>query len=143
MFLFTYFWQCHNSYSACGLGSDGTDRLVNLVREMQHRKTSEGGSPSLFGAKITGGGSGGTVCVIGKNCARSCEEIAEVASRSPFFFIWRLGFCQDRMTETDIFLHLQIQRRYKAETGYLPILFDGSSPGAGKFGYLKIRRCCP
>ncbi|CAD6338439.1 unnamed protein product [Miscanthus lutarioriparius] len=106
-------YQCHNSYSACGLGSDGTDRLVNLVREMQHRKTSEGGSPSLFGAKITGGGSGGTVCVIGKNCARSCEEIAE------------------------------IQRRYKAETGYLPILFDGSSPGAGKFGYLKIRRRCP
>ncbi|PWZ23550.1 L-arabinokinase [Zea mays] len=106
-------YQCHNSYSACGLGSDGTDRLVNLVREVQHRRTSEGGSPSLFGAKITGGGSGGTVCVVGKNCARSSEEIAE------------------------------IQHRYKAETGYLPILFDGSSPGAGKFGYLKIRRRCP
>ncbi|CAN6192994.1 unnamed protein product [Urochloa humidicola] len=103
-------YQCHNSYSACGLGSDGTDRLVDLVQEMQNRTTSEGGSPSLFGAKITGGGSGGTVCVIGKNCARSSEEIAE------------------------------IQQRYKAATGYLPILFDGSSPGAAKFGYLKIRR---
>ncbi|CAL5049709.1 unnamed protein product [Urochloa decumbens] len=103
-------YQCHNSYSACGLGSDGTDRLVDLVQEMQHRTASEGGSPSLFGAKITGGGSGGTVCVIGKNCARSSEEIAE------------------------------IQQRYKAATGYLPILFDGSSPGAAKFGYLKIRR---
>ncbi|KAL6603260.1 hypothetical protein ACP70R_043621 [Stipagrostis hirtigluma subsp. patula] len=103
-------YQCHNSYSACGLGSDGTDRLVNLVQEMQHRKASEGGSPSLFGAKITGGGSGGTVCVIGKNCASSSEEIAE------------------------------IQQRYKAATGYLPIVFEGSSPGAGKFGYLKIRR---
>nr|CAB3494936.1 unnamed protein product [Digitaria exilis] len=97
--------------SACGLGSDGTDQLVDLVQEMQHRTTSEGGSPSLFGAKITGGGSGGTVCVIGKNCARSSEEIVE------------------------------IQQRYKAATGYLPILFDGSSPGAAKFGYLKIRRC--
>jgi L-arabinokinase len=84
---FTYFWQCHNSYSACGLGSDGTDRLVNLVREMQHRKTSEGGSPSLFGAKITGGGSGGTVCVIGKNCTRSSEEIAEVASGTTLFHL--------------------------------------------------------
>ncbi|CAL4966539.1 unnamed protein product [Urochloa decumbens] len=71
-------YQCHNSYSACGLGSDGTDRLVDLVQEMQHRTASEGGSPSLFGAKITGGGSGGTVCVIGKNCARSSEEIAEI-----------------------------------------------------------------
>lgn len=34
----------------------------------------------------------------------------------------------------------QIQKRYKAATGYLPTVFDGSSPGAGKFGYLKIRR---
>ncbi|XP_062234198.1 L-arabinokinase-like isoform X2 [Phragmites australis] len=104
-------YQCHYSYSACGLGSDGTDRLVNLVQEMQHRKTSDDGSSGLFGAKITGGGSGGSVCVIGRNCARSSEEIVE------------------------------IQQRYKAATGYLPILFDGSSPGAGKFGYLKIRRC--
>ncbi|XP_051199033.1 L-arabinokinase [Lolium perenne] len=102
-------YQCHYSYNACGLGSDGTDRLVNLVQEMQHRKTQEDGSPSLFGAKITGGGSGGSVCVIGKNCLESAEEIAE------------------------------IQQRYKAATGYQPILFDGSSPGAGKFGHLKIR----
>ncbi|RWW11690.1 hypothetical protein GW17_00024689 [Ensete ventricosum] len=34
----------------------------------------------------------------------------------------------------------QIQQKYKGATGYLPIIFDGSSPGAGKFGYLKIRR---
>uniref|UniRef100_A0A0D9WTU1 GHMP kinase N-terminal domain-containing protein n=1 Tax=Leersia perrieri TaxID=77586 RepID=A0A0D9WTU1_9ORYZ len=103
-------YQCHYSYNACGLGSDGTDRLVNLVQEMQHRKMSQGESPNLFGAKITGGGSGGSVCVIGKNTPKSHEEIVE------------------------------IQQRYKAATGYLPILFDGSSPGAGKFGYLKIRR---
>ncbi|KAG8095271.1 hypothetical protein GUJ93_ZPchr0012g21331 [Zizania palustris] len=103
-------YQCHYSYNACGLGSDGTDRLVNLVQEMQQRKMSESESPSLFGAKITGGGSGGSVCLIGKNCLKSSEEIVE------------------------------IQQRYRAATGYLPIIFDGSSPGAGKFGYLKIRR---
>uniref|UniRef100_A0A0E0CFF0 GHMP kinase N-terminal domain-containing protein n=1 Tax=Oryza meridionalis TaxID=40149 RepID=A0A0E0CFF0_9ORYZ len=103
-------YQCHYSYNACGLGSDGTDRLVNMVQEVQHRKTSQDGGPSLFGAKITGGGSGGSVCVIGKNCLKSSEEIFE------------------------------IQKRYKAATGYLPIVFEGSSPGAGKFGYLKIRR---
>lgn len=34
----------------------------------------------------------------------------------------------------------QIQQKYKGATGYLPIIFEGSSPGAGKFGYLKIRR---
>ena len=71
-------WQCHYSYNACGLGSDGTERLVNLVQEMQHRKTPENGGPNLYGAKITGGGSGGSVCVIGKNCLQSAEEIAEV-----------------------------------------------------------------
>src|SRR5262249_45566728 len=44
----------HESYSACGLGSDGTDLLVKLAREA--------GEPhGIFGAKITGGGSGGTV----------------------------------------------------------------------------------
>ncbi|KAL5208229.1 hypothetical protein ABZP36_032664 [Zizania latifolia] len=103
-------YQCHYSYNACGLGSDGTDRLVNLVQEVQHRKNSQNEGPSLFGAKITGGGSGGSVCVIGKNCLKSSEEIFE------------------------------IQKRYKAATGYLPVVFEGSSPGAGKFGYLKIRR---
>ncbi|KAM7515164.1 hypothetical protein LguiA_004747 [Lonicera macranthoides] len=61
---------CHCSYSACGLGSDGTDRLVQLVQEMQHRKISKSGDGSLYGAKNTGGG---TVCVIRKNCLRSTE----------------------------------------------------------------------
>ncbi|KAM7459710.1 hypothetical protein LguiA_036704 [Lonicera macranthoides] len=103
-------YQCHCSYSACGLGSDGTDRLVQLVQEMQHRKISKSGEGSLYGAKITGGGCGGTVCVIGKNCLRSTEQI------------------------------LQIQQRYQDATGYLPFVFEGSSPGAGKFGYLRIRR---
>lgn len=45
---------------------------------MQHRKSSHDGSTSLFGAKITGGGSGGSVCVIGRNCIQSSEEILEV-----------------------------------------------------------------
>lgn len=36
--------------------------------------------------------------------------------------------------------NFQIQRRYEAATGYLPYIFEGSSPGAGMFGYLKIRR---
>lgn len=72
--------QCHYSYSACGLGSDGTDRLVQLVQEMQHSKSSVSGDGdgTLYGAKITGGGSGGTVCVIGRNCLKSSEQILQV-----------------------------------------------------------------
>src|SRR5262245_37882949 len=50
-------YASHASYSACGLGSDGTDRLVELVREA-------GAHEGLYGAKITGGGSGGTVAVL-------------------------------------------------------------------------------
>lgn len=72
--------QCHYSYSDCGLGSDGTNRLVQLVQEMQHSKASKSGEGTLYGAKITGGGSGGTVCVIGRNSLKSSEQILEVTS---------------------------------------------------------------
>jgi L-arabinokinase len=50
-------YASHASYSACGLGSGGTDQLVALVREMGPRQ-------GFYGAKITGGGSGGTVAVL-------------------------------------------------------------------------------
>ncbi len=49
----------HASYAVCGLGSEGTDLLVELVRE----GGAEGG---LYGAKITGGGSGGSVAILGR-----------------------------------------------------------------------------
>jgi L-arabinokinase len=62
----------HASYSACGLGSKGTDLLVELVRE-------EGDTHGLYGAKITGGGSGGTVAVLGRRGAD--QAIERVASR--------------------------------------------------------------
>ena len=47
----------HESYSACGLGSEGTDHLVSLVAEA-------GADAGLYGAKITGGGSGGTIAIL-------------------------------------------------------------------------------
>ena len=52
-------YQSHASYSACGLGSEGTDLLVELVRAAGPRR-------GFYGAKITGGGSGGTVAVLGR-----------------------------------------------------------------------------
>lgn len=73
-----FIFQCHYSYGACGLGSDGTDRLVQLVQEKQHGKSSKHDDGTLYGAKITGGGSGGTVCVIGRNCLQSSQQILEV-----------------------------------------------------------------
>ncbi|HTM03670.1 MAG TPA: hypothetical protein VL173_09215 [Vicinamibacterales bacterium] len=56
-------YQSHASYGACGLGSPGTDRLVALVRAAGH-------PAGLYGARITGGGSGGTVVVMGRSDAR-------------------------------------------------------------------------
>jgi galactokinase len=61
----------HQSYSACGLGSAGTDRLVELVR-------AAGPAQGLFGAKITGGGSGGTVAIFATLEAEDC--VREIAS---------------------------------------------------------------
>ncbi|HEY8224891.1 MAG TPA: galactokinase family protein [Pyrinomonadaceae bacterium] len=65
-------YDAHQSYSDCGVGSEQTDQLVDLV---------ELGGPTkgLYGAKITGGGSGGTVAVLGdKGAFAAVEEIAEL-----------------------------------------------------------------
>jgi L-arabinokinase len=64
-------YQSHASYSACGLGSPGTDAIVRLVREA-------GRSSGLYGARITGGGSGGTVAILGRRDAEGAvREVAD------------------------------------------------------------------
>ncbi|MDQ3009878.1 MAG: GHMP kinase [Acidobacteriota bacterium] len=77
-------YQSHASYSACGLGSAGTDRLVELVRQA-------GPQQGLYGAKITGGGSGGTVAVLSRNdaaasIARVAEQYANETGHRPHTF---------------------------------------------------------
>jgi L-arabinokinase len=57
-------YASHSSYSACGLGSPGTDHLVELVRRA-------GPGSGIWGAKITGGGSGGTVALLARRDARA------------------------------------------------------------------------
>ena len=91
-------FESHQSYSDCGLGSEATDFLANLVRET----VDEG----LYGARITGGGSGGTVAVLGRAGAKSAIE--------------------------------NVTRRFNERTGYQPIVFSGSSAGAGAFNHLKL-----
>jgi L-arabinokinase len=93
-------YDSHESYSRCGLDSAGTDALVALVREA--------GGEDLYGAKITGGGSGGTVAVLGRHGAG--EAVSNIAAR------------------------------YREQTGFMPAIISGSSPGANAFGYLKIAR---
>jgi galactokinase len=74
----------HASYSACGLGSDGTDLLVDMVRRA-------GPSAGLFGAKITGGGSGGTVAILGRTdagpaVATIARQYENVTGRRAYLF---------------------------------------------------------
>ena len=64
-------YESHASYSACGLGSPATDILVELVKAV-------GVDQGLFGAKITGGGSGGTVAVLGdRDAFAAVNDVAE------------------------------------------------------------------
>ena len=77
-------YASHESYSACGLGSQGTDLIVELVK-------SAGVDCGLFGAKITGGGSGGTVAVLGSREAEPvvfdlAHRYAAMTGHEPYIF---------------------------------------------------------
>ena len=65
-------FESHASYTRCGLGSSATDRIVELVRDA-------GPQSGLYGAKITGGGSGGTVAILGRADAEAV--VHDIATR--------------------------------------------------------------
>jgi galactokinase len=65
-------YASHWSYGTCiGLGAPETDLLVRLARRA-------GVQAGIYGAKITGGGSGGTVAVLAREDARGV--VAEIAA---------------------------------------------------------------
>ena len=77
-------FQSHASYAACGLCESGTNRLVEIVRESDAAR-------GLYGAKITGGGSGGTVAVLGrresgKAISKVAEQYYRETGREPHIF---------------------------------------------------------
>jgi galactokinase len=67
-------YASHAGYAQCGLDSAGTSRLVALVRE-----AGSSWAGALYGARITGGGSGGTVAVLGHRDAE--PAVARIAAR--------------------------------------------------------------
>jgi L-arabinokinase len=90
-------YASHLSYTNDALlGAPECDLIVDLVRKRERA--------GLYGAKITGGGSGGTVAVLADVSAKSDDALAEI------------------MTE------------YQAQTGRKPEAFLGSSPGAWAMG---------
>ncbi|HWE63508.1 MAG TPA: galactokinase family protein [Chloroflexota bacterium] len=71
-------FRSHESYGMrCGLGTVETDMIVDLVRR-------HGQEAGLFGARITGGGGGGTVAILGAGpqALAAVEEIAAEYSRA-------------------------------------------------------------
>jgi len=93
-------YLAHLGYSECGLGSDATDKLVELVREEE--------AHGLLGAKITGGGAGGTVAILGWNTPDAEKAFKRVLDR------------------------------YASWSKTVPYVFSGSSPGSDKFGVLRV-----
>jgi L-arabinokinase len=94
-------YASHMSYTNDAmLGAEECDLLVDLVRKRE--------PAGLYGAKITGGGSGGTVAVLADQTPRADEAIAEIL------------------------------KDYESKTGRKPQAFTGSSPGAWAVGTAVI-----
>jgi L-arabinokinase len=91
----------HLSYSRCGIGSSSTDLLVQLAH-------AAGPAKGVFGAKITGGGSGGTVCVLTQ--AGGKAAVQEIAA--------------------------QYAEQHPGQ--HAPHIFEGSSMGAHQFGFMQL-----
>jgi galactokinase len=91
----------HLSYTNDALlGADECDQLVDLVRARE--------SAGLYGAKITGGGSGGTVAILADQSHSANEAVEELMAE------------------------------YKKRTGRTPEAFLGSSPGAWAVGTAEV-----
>jgi len=94
-------YASHLSYTNDALlGAPECDLLVKLSRDRE--------SAGLYGAKITGGGSGGTVAILADISSRADAAVAEIMAV------------------------------YEKETGRKPQAFLGSSPGAWAVGTAEI-----
>jgi galactokinase len=90
-------YASHISYTRDALlGAPECDLIVDLVRKRERA--------GLYGAKITGGGSGGTVAVLAEKSPKADAAIAEVL------------------------------REYQNQTGHVPEEISGSSSGAWEVG---------
>jgi galactokinase len=77
-------YQSHQAYTDTGLGCEKTDLVVELAR-------AEGPRCGIFGAKITGGGAGGTVAILGRSDAeatlgRVIERYRDQSGIDPYVF---------------------------------------------------------
>jgi galactokinase len=95
-------YASHLSYTNDALlGAPECDLIVDLVRKRERA--------GLYGAKITGGGSGGTVAVLADIDSKSDQALAEIMAA------------------------------YEKETSKKPDAFLGTSPGAWAVGTMEMK----
>ncbi len=95
-------YASHWSYGQrCGMGSIETDVLTNFIRK-------RGPGRGLYGAKVTGGGCGGTVAVLMADTPGALAALDEAAAA------------------------------YRDKTGKEAAILLGSSPGATSFGHRRL-----
>lgn len=61
----------HSSYTACGLGCPEADKIVAGVKK----------SSNLLGARLSGGGAGGAVCILGLDNREAQAEVRAIAAQ--------------------------------------------------------------
>lgn len=95
-------YASHWSYGQrCGMASIESDVLVNCIRE-------RGAARGLYGAKVTGGGCGGTIGVLMADTPQAHEALAEACNE------------------------------FAGKSGLNPQVLVGSSPGAMSFGQREL-----
>jgi len=77
-------YQSHYAYTECGLGAKATDFLVDICRK-------QGVVNGIYGAKITGGGAGGTVAILadakaGNTIRQIFKDYSDAGFGSPYLF---------------------------------------------------------
>jgi L-arabinokinase len=95
-------YASHWSYGQrCGMASIESDTLVNCIRD-------RGAARGLYGAKVTGGGCGGTIAVLMANTHQAHDALAEAC------------------------------REFSTKTNLNPQILLGSSSGAMNFGHRSL-----
>jgi glycosyltransferase involved in cell wall biosynthesis len=113
--------QSHESYNLCGLGTQQTSLLVDLLTQSgsDSEYGSEYGSNRVVGAKLSGGGGGGAVVALVQNLRLPDTH----SSNSPHSSSGAGAGGQDCYWRG-------VQRQYTQRTGLNCVLRAGSSPAA-------------
>ncbi len=133
--------------------------MADLVRREIVEATARGEEPALFGAKITGGGSGGDASEARKLnmtdvfMSRYLSDRLKICIRCVGCTIIHVGTWTGQLSHTAGTVCIlgraddagqaavdRVVSQYQDTTRYQPTVFTGSSSGSAAFGHLRIKR---